>query len=232
MAKKITIEEMEKRAPDLAKGQRARGANGVYKFICRIHGSYRQRFYDHIRGQGCPTCGRARVGKKLRLGFKEAKRRFPDLMPNQRWRGAMAKYNFTCPNGHEYRQIYSSHAHGAGCKECYLAKNNKGGHVDKHGYRMLWLNGKPVREHRHVYEQHYNIKLTRNDTIHHKNGIRTDNRIENLERYPSAHGRGQRMPDLVSWSVALLQQNDAKPLLSRMGYALTQVPRITAALAA
>lgn len=42
-------------------------------------------------------------------------------------------------------------------------------------------NGKDVREHRLVYEQHYNCCLLPSTAIRHKNGINWDNRIENLE---------------------------------------------------
>jgi len=76
--------------------------------------------------------------------------------------------------------------------------------VDKSGYVLLTSrksdNGYAQPEHRAVMERMIGRKLTKNETVHHKNGNRRDNRPENLELWAGRHGRGQRVSDQDIWS--------------------------------
>lgn len=64
-------------------------------------------------------------------------------------------------------------------------KNGSGG-FNKGGYWRITVNGKRFLEHRYIMEQFLKRPLSDDEHIHHINGIKTDNRIDNL-RIVSEH---------------------------------------------
>lgn len=112
-----------------------------------------------------------------------------------RWR-VLHGFGFIFEKGHVHseltkRKIGDSH-------RAEKSVNWKGGRTgDGHGYMKVLVGGKYVLEHRHVMEKYLNRRLGFLEHVHHVNGVKDDNRIENLQvlsksEHHSLHNRGRR----------------------------------------
>lgn len=108
-------------------------------------------------------------------------------------------------------RLYSGHTKSCGCLK--KDPHGAGRYVSQKGYVIVRSTEKRARgdhkwvpEHVMIMEQHLGRKLLSHENVHHKNGQRDDNRIDNLELWSTSQPSGQRVEDKIQWCLEFLRQ--------------------------
>ena len=134
---------------------------------------------------------------------------------NQSYRRANVKPCIDC--GETSRLSHST----LRCRKCSVAyhrgehhPNYKRGYsINASGYvRLSGYRGHPnanavgaISEHVLVMSETLGRPLVPGETVHHKNGVRDDNRPENLELWSTSQPPGQRVEDKLQWALELVE---------------------------
>lgn len=134
---KLTFEKFKKKAEKIHKKlyaypkQELCGNNKKIKIICLKHGEFQQIVSDHLRGCGCPKCGKEKSTEISKSNTEEFISKAKIIHANKYdysktiYIKALEKLLIICPAHGEFYQKANSHLSGKGCPICQDSKGEK-----------------------------------------------------------------------------------------------------------
>lgn len=122
----------------------------------------------------------------------------------------------SCTRGGERNKYCLGHyqrvkKHGNPLESRPIEERN-GWYLHSTGYIVIPKPGHPnaqksgsIMEHIYVMSEFLGRPLVPRETVHHKNGQRWDNRIENLELWSGNHPKGARVADQIRWANEIIK---------------------------
>lgn len=161
---------------------------------------------DRPRSDKCSICSYI-----LLLEYQRKYRKNNRKLCQQRSRTSQAKKSeyYRIKRRENYRK-----KNGIPLDDPFVKRKDGEGNIDAQGYKTITKRGHPnqmdikgrIREHVFVMSEHLGRALFKGESVHHKNGDRIDNRIENLELWSKGQPAGQRVEDKLKWSIDFLKQ--------------------------
>jgi hypothetical protein len=178
-----------------------------------MRAEYHRKSRERIRkGRFCKRCGKSLAGMpnrqvycsyECRRGTATCEECGKDFLPSKKSAGRFCStecfYESAAPTG-------TVNDFGNGYKIVKVPKGTPGAKVNK-STQARWM-----LEHRYVMQQKLGRPIENHEHVHHLNGIRDDNRPENLELWGKSHPFGIRQIDVIKNSILELTPTQRKQL--------------------
>jgi len=101
-----------------------KGSLDPVTILCQAHGEFTQIASAHLRGSGCPRCGKERARDAVKMTKEMFLTRAAEIHGKLYCYSKVHTYNYTdtvtitCPNHGDFTQTIGTHLKGSGCPPC------------------------------------------------------------------------------------------------------------------